>query len=122
MADVERIYQTSMLSTRGHAELADYEERLLRVLDPGSVMLALDLLTEAAVIDGLTPENADLLTQGSPLESPDVALREVLDVLQHDGYLEWAEDSKTWRFVSSLIKDWWKRRFGQSYVSPKERR
>jgi len=121
-ADVKRVYQNSMLSTRGHAELADYEERLLRVLDPGSVMLALDLLTEAAVSDGLTPENTTILMQSSQLESPDKALREVLDVLQHDGYLEWAEDGKTWRFVSSLIKDWWKRRFSQGYVSPKERR
>ena len=58
--DVERVYQTSMLSTRGHAELATYEERLLSVLEPESVPLALDLLTEAAVADGLTPENAQL--------------------------------------------------------------
>jgi len=121
-ADVKRVYHTSMLSTRGHAELADYEERLLRVLDPGSVMLALDLLTEAAVTDGLTPENANILMQGSQLDDPDKALKEVLDVLQHDGYLEWDEDRKVWRFVSSLVKDWWKRRFSQGYVSPKERR
>src|SRR5208283_340999 len=27
--DVDRVYRKSLLSTRGHAELADYEERLL---------------------------------------------------------------------------------------------
>jgi hypothetical protein len=121
-ADVRRIYKTSMLSTRGHAELADYEERLLRVLDQASVMLALDLLTEAAVTDGLTPENARLLAQNSHAESQDEILREVLDVLQHDGYLEWDEDKRLWCFVSSLVRDWWKKRFSQSYMAPKERR
>ena len=121
-ADVRRVYQTSMLSTRGHAELADYEERLLRVLDQNSVMLALDLLTEAAVADGLTPENARLLSQNSHSESQDETLRGVLDVLQHDGYLEWNEDRKIWSFVSFLVRDWWKRRFSQSYIAPKERR
>jgi uncharacterized protein len=121
-ADVRRIYQTSMLSTRGHAELADYEERLLRVLDEGSVMLALDLLTEASVADGLTPENARLLSQNSHSECQDETLREVLDVLQHDGYLEWNEDRNMWSFVSFLVRDWWKRRFSQSYISPTERR
>ena len=52
--DVDRVYRKSLLSTRGHAELADYEERLLRVLERESVPLALDLLTEAAVKGGFT--------------------------------------------------------------------
>ncbi|MDY6972656.1 MAG: ATP-binding protein [Thermodesulfobacteriota bacterium] len=121
-ADVLRIYETSMLSTRGHAELADYEERLFRVLDPGSVILALDLLTEAAVAGGLTPENSRLLTQSAQVERPDEALRVIMDVLQHDGYLEWDEDRKIWSFVSSLVKDWWKKRFSQSHIAPEERR
>lgn len=121
-ADVKRVYDTSILSTRGHAELADYEERLLRVLDQDSVMLALDLLTEASVAEGLTPENARFLAKNSQPENQDETLREVLDVLQHDGYLEWDEDKNLWSFVSSLVRDWWKRRFSQSYVAPKERR
>ena len=120
--DVRRVYQNSMLSARGHAELADYEERLRRVFDPGSVMLALDLLTEAAVSGGLTPENAAKLMKRFQLESPDKILRDVLDVLQHDGYLEWVEDRSAWCFISFLLKDWWKRRFSQGYVSPKGRR
>ncbi len=47
--DVGRVYRKSMLSTRGHAELADYEERLMRVLDREKISLALDLLSEAAI-------------------------------------------------------------------------
>lgn len=121
-ADVARIYEQSMLSTRGHAELADYEERLLRVLEPASVPLALDLLTEAAVEDGLTKDAADVLTSAERLENPQIVLREVLDVLEHDGYLVWNEERQSWQFVSRLVKDWWKRRFSQTYISPKERR
>ncbi len=120
--DVERVYQTSMLSTRGHAEMADYEERLLRVLERDSVILALDLLTETAVAGALEPKNALLLAQSLTLKNPDAVLREVLDILQHDGYLEWDEHAKAWLFVSRLVKDWWKKRFSQSYVPPQERR
>lgn len=120
--DVKRIYQTSMLSTRGHAELADYEERLLRVLDRDSVTLALDLLTETAVAGILEPQTARLLAQSLLLKNSDAVLREVLDILQHDGYLEWDEHKKAWLFASFLMKDWWKKRFSQSYVPPQERR
>ena len=111
-----------MLSTRGHAELATYEERLLSVLEPESVPLALDLLTEAAVADGLTPKSAQQLMQRAQLADSDAVLREVLDVLQHDGYLAWNDEAKAWQFVSRLVKDWWKKRFQLSYVSLQEGR
>ncbi len=120
--DVKRVYQTSMLSTRGHAELADYEERLLRVLERDSVTLALDLLTETAVAGVLEPQTARLLAQSLLLKNSDAVLREVLDILQHDGYLEWDEHKQAWVFVSFLVKDWWKKRFSQGYVLPQERR
>ena len=119
--DVERVYETYMLSTRGHAELADYEERLLRVLDHAAKTLALDLITEAAVSDELTMDNARKLAASSGVTNGEEVLRQVLDVLQHDGYIEWSEKAGGWRFVSRLVKDWWKKRFGDSYVSPSER-
>ena len=122
LEDIDRVYQTSMLSTRGHAELADYEERLLRVLERDSVTLALDLLTETAVTGVLEPKTARLLSQSLPLQNSDAVLREVLDILQHDGYLEWDDDKKVWLFVSYLVRDWWNKRFSQSYVPPQERR
>ena len=115
VSDVDRVYAQSMLSTRGHAELADYEERLLRVLEPNSVQLALDLLTEAAVTGSLTLENAGLLAQSVQGRNHDAICREVLDVLQHDGYLEREEGAQSWRFVSRLVKDWWKRRFSRAW-------
>ena len=45
-------------------------------------------------------------------------MREVLDVLEHDGYLVRHEIIDGWRFSSNLIRDWWKKRFSQSYVDP----
>jgi hypothetical protein len=116
--DIEQVYQKSMLSTRGHAELADYEERLLRVLDEEKVPLALDLLSEAAIKDILTTAMCDVLFDRSGLKDKGPALREVLDVLEHDGYLVRHETIDGWRFSSNLIRDWWKKRFSQSYVNP----
>lgn len=119
--DVTRVYHNSILSTRGHAELADYEERLLRVLEPKSVRLALDLLTDAAVTGKLTAQNARYYSEKARLDDPESTLREVLDILQHDGYLEYLEDEGGWAFSSTILKDWWKRRFGESYTSLRER-
>ncbi len=113
--DVDRVWETHMLSTRGHAELADYEERLLRVLDATAVDLALALLTEAAVVGRLTPPAASRIVERHGPEQPEKALRDVLHVLEHDGYLE-TGDADDWVFVSPLIRDWWKRRFGTGYV------
>ncbi len=116
--DIERVYQKSMLSTRGHAELADYEERLLRVLDKEKIPLALDLLSEAAIKDTLKTVMCDVLFDRSGLKDRGPVLREVLDVLEHDGYLVRHEIIDGWRFSSNLIRDWWEKRFSQSYVDP----
>jgi uncharacterized protein len=120
--DVDRVYQKSMLSTRGHAELADYEERLLRVLEKETVPLALDFLTEAAVKGGFTAETAGLIAGRSQLSAREETIREVIEILQHDGYLERDEATGEWRFVSHLLRDWWKRRFQESYLEPREGR
>lgn len=117
--DIERVYQASMLSTRGHAELADYEERLLRVLDREKIPLALDLLSEAAIKNILETAMCDVLFDRSGLNDKGPVLREVLDVLEHDGYLIRHETMDGWRFSSNLIRDWWKKRFSQSYVNPR---
>jgi uncharacterized protein len=120
--DIDRVYNNSLLSTRGHAELTDYEERLLRVLESDAVPLALDLLTETAVNNSLTIEAARLLAQRNLSVSAEDVMREVMEILQHDGYLEWNETKNQWMFTSYLIRDWWKRRFQQSYIElPKGR-
>lgn len=115
VGDVNTVYETHMLSTRGHAELADYEERLLRVLDKSMVELALALLTEAAVVGILTPRTAKIAADRTELEQAEKGLRDVLRVLEHDGYLELDAEAGHWSFVAPLIRDWWRRRFGTGY-------
>ena len=48
--------------------------------------------------------------QDSTLSVPDV-----LHVLCHDGYLYRQDDG--YQFVSGLLEDWWRSRYGQHFVS-----
>jgi hypothetical protein len=119
VADTERVYSELMLGTRGHAELADYEERLLRVIGPDLTPVALDLLTEAAVVGTLQPSAMARIVRDLQKNSYDEAsaLRDLLGILQHDGYLEQVpEQNGAFRFVSKLLRDWWQRRFGNGYI------
>ncbi|XXX73180.1 ATP-binding protein [Sorangium sp. So ce134] len=121
--DVERVYQHSMLSTRGHAELSHMEERLKLVLGDKDLPLTLDLLTEAAVVGVLTPgasmtlarDNAAAAEPGAPGEKLQDVLRRVMDVLKHDGYLV-DNDAGAFVFASLLLRDWWKRRFASQFT------
>jgi hypothetical protein len=132
------VYVQSMLGLRGHAELSHLEERLRMVLGPGLHLLALDLLTEAAVTGSLTDQAATALAHrrffdevapaigfAPPAEEKrsaeprlqeacNVALRHVLGILEHDGYLEKLDGAYV--FSSRLVKDWWKARFKSAYV------
>ncbi len=115
---VTEVYEREMLSTRGHAELSHLEERLKMVLGPELHPLALDLLSEAAVTSHLTTEAAEILCQEYALESENRRsadiLREILGILEHDGYLR--KEGDAYKFVSKLLKDWWKARFGFSFL------
>jgi uncharacterized protein len=113
---VDSVYETKMISLQGHAELSHLEERLKMVLGPELHPLALALLTEAAVAGKLTAEAAlalarENVTDGSPAEGE---VREILGILQHDGYLR-KTDSGDYRFLSNLLKDWWAGHFGFGY-------
>lgn len=113
---VEQVYEGKMLSSRGHAELSHFEERLKWVLGPARLPLALDLLTEAAVVAELSPEAALTLAL-EHYDQRSVALerlREALLVLEHDGYLLARAGKHT--FLSSLLRDWWRSRFSLGYV------
>ncbi len=119
---VDEVYDTSMLSIRGHAELSHLEERLKQVLGPHLHPLALDLLTEAAVSLELTPTNALSLAREhlADDEKPGEEVREVLGILEHDGYLE-RDLSGSYAFVSKLLRDWWFAHFGFGYTPANER-
>ncbi|MCW8137898.1 MAG: ATP-binding protein [Planctomycetota bacterium] len=113
--EVDWTYRERMLAPGGHAELAHNEERLRMVLGVEAV-LAQDLLTEAAVAQELTDEAALCLTRARAAPGRDdlAALRLTLDVLEHDGYLRAVPGRRV--FDSTLLRDWWARRFGLGYV------
>ena len=119
---VDEIYQTRMLSIQGHAELSHMEERLKMAFGLEVYPLALEILTEAAVTGYLDAKVAltickDYVFEG--LTSREV-LRDILEIFQHDGYLK--QKGEEFVFVSNLLKDWWKRRFGFGYLPVSERR
>lgn len=119
----EHVYNESMLSTRGHVELSHLEERLKQVLGKEILPLAIDLLTEAAVVGKLTAKAIHILCEEhkerfSNQDEQEV-LREVLGVLEHDGYLK--EGTGGYQFVSKLLRDWWSKRFGGFYIPTDER-
>lgn len=120
-ADVKEVYRSDMLSTRGHAELTHYEERLKMVLGEEPFPLALDMLTEAAVTGFLGSEALAALQNDYSFEGRTVrdAQEEILLVLEHDGYV--APGKKGYGFVSSLLRDWWRARHEFAFTPILER-
>ncbi|EAT58287.1 ATP-binding protein [Chlorobium ferrooxidans] len=120
--EVDDLYENDMLGIRGHAELTHYEDRLKLILSPEIFPLALAFLTEAAVAGVLTNESVMTLQKEYGFESrmmSEVA-GEIMRVLEHDGYVSRGKGGYV--FESSLLKDWWKKRYADFYVAVKERR
>jgi len=115
--EVAEVYQTEMLSTRGHAELTHYEERLKLVLGIAKMALALDMITEAAVSGHLTKGAIMRLQQDYDFDKEPTAdvQKEILWILEHDGYLTQAPEGYV--FVSNLLRDWWRNRY-QMFFTP----
>ena len=120
--DVSTVYERDLLSIRGQIDLEHYETRLRMTLGTDGYRNAIDLLTEAAVNDGLlTNEAIRLHLAAAPLSQSevDVKVDDILYSLEHDGYLE--RDSEGYRFVSGLLQDWWYARHGQYFTPIAER-
>lgn len=122
LADVETVYQEDMLGSRSHAELTHYEERLRLVLGAEAYPLALEMLTEASVVGRLTREALDALEgRYAPGEEPASGTeKHILWILEHDGYLRPDEDG--YAFVSTLLRDWWRKRHGFNYTPVLDRK
>lgn len=114
--DVQRVYTTRLLSSHGHVELAHMEERLRLVVPATHLALVIDLLSEAAVVGSLRTPAAAQLARHHDVPAPQVpaVLDSVFGVLEHDGYLERGPDGQR-RFVSALLRDWWRSRHGELY-------
>ena len=117
LEDIRRIYKNNMLSVRGHAELSTLEERLIMGLGKDITPLAIDILTETAVTGELTATAIEILCSYSSLKNQELndALREILSIFEHDGYLRRKENGN-YVFISKLIRDWWKERFSSQFI------
>ena len=118
LEDVERVYDHEMLGIRGQMDLQHYEGRLRMVLGDEGYRAALEMLTEAAVNDGRLRGDAIDRHRGSlaaEAGADPLPVEDVLHVLEHDGYL--ARQGDGYRFVSGLLEDWWRVRYGRSGAS-----
>ena len=116
--DVRQVYEHELLSIRGQIDLVHYEGRLRTVLGDQGFTTALALLTEAAVNRGLlTHETVGRYRELPPFSPADggVSIDDVLYSLEHDGYLE--RQAVGYGFVSGLLEDWWRSRYGQNFTS-----
>ena len=99
--DVDRVYEADMLGIRGAIDLDHYQSRLAMVLGSDSQRIAIELLTEAAVNQGLLSAESiagyERYFRGS-VEADLIPVVDVLLLLEHDGYLVRARDG--YRFVS----------------------
>ena len=115
--DVSRVYSEEMLGVRGQVYLEHYQRRLRLVLGDEGYGVALDLLTEAASSYGVLTNGSILKYRDYVSSLPDrpiVLLKDVLHVLEHDGYLTRKDDG--YRFVSGLVEDWWRARHSHGFV------
>ena len=117
--DVESVYLHEMLGVRGQLDLQHYEGRLEAILGRAGDLIALELLTGAAVNgfldDGLVERYRAYYSDLHGEEragTPDVD--GVLHLLEHDGYLE--RRNGGYRFVSGLLEDWWSNRHGRHFA------
>ena len=122
LEDVERVYESEMLGVQGQMDLVHYEGRLRMVLGDEGYRAALEMLTEAAVNGGRLHGDAidrhrESLATGAEAGgwADPFPIEDMLHVLEHDGYLTRQGDD--YRFVSGLLEDWWRVRYGRSGVS-----
>lgn len=122
VSDVEVVYKNVLLGPAGQNDLIHYETRLKDALgDDQDHTIAMEILAETSTQEVLTPEVQRLLGHlYLPLvdEAHD-RISEVLDILEHDGYLELCEAG--YLFPSRLLKDWWSARLGHHHVPIKQR-
>ncbi|MCY4261339.1 MAG: hypothetical protein OXC91_13885, partial [Rhodobacteraceae bacterium] len=118
--DVEQVYAREMLGVRGQFDLQHYEERLKTILGEEGYPVALEILTAASVDGNLSTETLGRYRtwfsgKCAHDENSMPPIDHVLHVLQYDGYLELRDG--VYHFVSGLLEDWWRRRYGQGFVS-----
>ena len=115
--DIEWVYLHEMLGVRGQADLQHYEGRLETILGRTGYPIALELLTATAVNGQLDGDTVERYGEYFSAQGEDGApsVEDVLHVLRHDGYLH--RQDAGYGFVSAFLEDWWRRRYGQRFMS-----
>ena len=120
VGDVDEVYRTELLGPSGQIDLAHYETRLGEALEDRDRTIAMEILAEAATGEGFGLDaRRSLETLYSPLvEDAAGRIAEVLELLEHDGYLEPGGDGSPplHRFPSRLLKDWWSAHYRDHHV------
>lgn len=122
LSDVNQVYRHELLGPSGQNCLVHYETRLKEGLgDDQTYAIAMAILVEAATQHAFTADARYCLMQLYATLVSDASERivEVLDVLEHDGYLARCDDE--YQFASKLLKDWWRSRFQDNYIPLQER-
>ncbi len=122
LRDVAFVYERDLLGVRGQIDLEHYTSRLRMVLGDPGYRTALNLLTEAAVNEGILSNLAISMygDETSNFNNEDaLSIEDVLYSLEHDGYFE--RHPSGYRYVSGLLEDWWRARHG-AYFTPIEER
>ena len=107
--EVEAIYEKHVVrGNAGNFQLSHMEERLRKSFSEKEYDLAMNILWSVAQLgDGVQQSCLDRISADSKTGAD--SLRSVLDVLEHDGYLE--RSGNEWRFLSKLLRDWWSVRY-----------
>ena len=115
--DVHQVYRHELLGPAGQNDLVHYETRLKEGLDDEkNHAIAMEILAEAATQESFTSDAWHCLDRWYSTLVTDAPERiaNVLDVLEHDGYLEPGDNGH--QFASKLLKDWWATRFRDHHL------
>ena len=112
---VDRVYRDSLLGPWGQTDLMHYDTGLRDAMDDRGHRIAHEMLTEAAMQATLSYAAIRRLDAhlGALGDQTRDRTANVLDVLEHDGYLVRTDDG--YEFRSRLLRDWWAARFGRGY-------
>ena len=119
--DVQTVYTNELLGPAGNSDLLHYENRLKASLDEDTYRIAMEMQAEAATQGVFTADARRSLEHAYTSVMPDIRGRidEALDVLVHDGHLEYTENGH--RLPFRLLADWLRARFRDHHVPLRER-
>ena len=115
VADVETVYRQQLLGPEGQSGLLHYETRLRQVLDEDvDYAIAMTILAETARWDEFSGEaRRQVVARFSKLVSDaNERVDAILNILEHDGYLEHDVDWRLFFFPSRWLRDYWRIRYG----------